>query len=117
MKESTRQAIQYLTTPEGKDLYRQRLDYHFSEWNGRADSWEPIYDRFYGYALTDVVESVAPMDENIDPGYISDDLLDSFVYYKKDETIGSEIPGIIARVTRFDTMADKFAAILDPYMA
>lgn len=56
------------------------------------------------------------MDENSDPGYISDDLLDSFVYYKKDDTAGSEIPGIVARVKKFDTMAKKFADILDPYM-
>lgn len=117
MKDSTRKAIQYLTTPEGKAHYRRRLEYHFSEWNGRAESWEPIYDRFPGEALMDVVETVAPMDETIDPGLLSDDLLDNFVYYKKDDTAGSKIPGIMARVTKFDTMADKFAWILDEYMS
>ena len=117
MKDSTRKAIQYLTTPEGKALYRERRAYHFSEWSGRAIDWEPIYDRFFGDALIDVVESVAPMDETIDTGHLSNDLLDNFVYYKKDDTAGSEIPWLMGHVKKFDTMAKNFAGILDPYMA
>ena len=117
MKTSTRKAIEHLCTPEGKVLYRKRLDYHFQEWNGKARDWQPVYDRFYGDALVDVVEQVAPFPLDEDLGYLSDDLLDNFGYERKDETYGSEIPRIVARVTKFDTMADKFAHLLDPYMA
>lgn len=117
MKTSTRKAIEYLCTPEGKAFYKERLAYHFEEWNGDARDWEPIYDRFYDYALVDTVERVAPLPPEVDTGLLSDDLLDSFGYERKDETYGSKIPRIVARVTKFDTMADKFAHLLDPYMA
>ena len=116
MKDSTRKAVEYLCTPEGKAYYKQRLAYHFSEWNGIPSDWQPVYDRFYGDALVDAVERVVDLDPDEDLGYLSDDFLDNFGYERKDETYGSEIPRIVARVKKFDTMADKFAHLLDPYM-
>lgn len=117
MKTSTRKAIEYLCTDEAKAYYRERLVHHFRGYTGTAEDWEPICDRFCDYALVDTIERVVDLDPNADLGFLSDDLLDNFGYEKTDGTYWSKIPRIVARVTKFDTMADKFAHLLDPYMA
>ena len=116
MKNSTMQALEYLTTPEGKAEYRRRLDYHFAEWDGTADGWVLIFDRFFGDALIDVLKPWLSEDALTDPGHLSDDLLDFFGYPRKDGTCGSDIPRLVARVTRLETMTEKFARYINGYM-
>lgn len=116
MKDSTRKAVEYLCTPEGKAYYKERLAYHFGGYTGTAEDWEPICDRFCDYALADTVERAVPFPPEEDLGFLSDTLLDAYGYEKNDGTYWSKIPRIMARVTKFDTMADKFAWAIDPYM-
>lgn len=113
MKDSTIKVCEYLCTPEAKQFYKQRLDYHFSEWSGRPRDWQPIYDRFYDYALIDTVEQVVQIPPEVDTGLVSDMFLDAFSYEREDETYGSKIPRIMARVTKPETMLDRFGWILD----
>lgn len=116
MKNSTLQALEYLTTPEGKAEYRRRLEYHFAEWDGTASGWMMIFDRFFGYALIDVLKPWLSEDTLADPGHLSDDLLDFFGYPRKNGTYGSDIPRLVARVTRIETMVEKFARYIDGYL-
>lgn len=62
MKNETAKAIEYLCTTEAKQFFRARLDYWLEEWNGRADDWQPLFDRFYGYALETVARDESPVD-------------------------------------------------------
>lgn len=109
LKVSTLRTIEYLCAPEGKEAYKKALNHHRS--GGSRN--EPIWDRFPGYALEEIHNSLGggclDQDEVLD-GFIKST---SMISPDGDTLYTSTLPRLIATTKDKSRMAASLGKILN----
>lgn len=108
MKDSTIKVCEYLCTREAKTRFEKLLAYYCAG----EDMSEPIASRFSAWALEEVANDVVEFDSQ---GFMSEDL-EVFEYQRSDGTYWSEIPWLVRRLKKTETMLKHFGEIFDKWL-